>query len=71
MTALSTPAPKEYDRRDQQELRNELGRRDDNYHKKDAHIECRRGTGVILTDTATGTRYLLTVASGAVALTAL
>ena len=65
------PAPSAYNQRDQQELRNEVTRRDDLYHKKDRHIECRRGTGIILTDTATGTRYLLTVASGAVALTSL
>lgn len=60
-----------YNQKAQQELINEIERRDDNYHKKEGHLECRRSTGVILTDTATGTRYLLQVTSGAVALTAL
>jgi hypothetical protein len=65
------PAPATYSQRAQQELQNELDRRDDQTHKREAHIECRRGTGVILSDTVTGTRYLLQITSGAVALTAL
>lgn len=70
MTALSA-APAKYDPREEQENRNELGRRDDNYHKKNAHIEVGKDQGVIFKDTVTGTRYLVRVTSGALALTAL
>lgn len=66
-----TPAPAAYNQRDQQEFRNEMNRRDDKYHKNDRHVEVGKDRGVIWTDTVTGTRYRVTVASGAFVLTAL
>ena len=64
-------APAQYSQRSEQEFRNRLEQRDDNTHKRDRHLEGVRGTGIILTDTATGGRYLIEVTSGALALTAL
>lgn len=66
------PAPGAYSQRDQQELRNELERRDEQNHKRDGHLEVRSGAYIILTDTdGTGARYSITVASGVLTLTAL
>lgn len=46
-------------------------KRDTSDHKRDTDIELGRGHRLILTDTVTGARFALTVASGAVVLTAL
>lgn len=65
------PAPAAYSQRDQQELRNELDRRDDMNVKKDRDHEYRAGTAFIMTDTDDGARYRVTIESGALVLTAL
>lgn len=65
------PAPNEYSRQEQQQLRNELDRRDLNNHKKDKHLEIRPGMHIQMTD-ANGQAYSITVSTaGALVVTAL
>ena len=75
MTAPSVPkfapAPGEYDRRDQQEFRNELERRDGVNLKADRHVQLRKGVAIRVYDTVTGEPYEITVASGALVVTPL
>ena len=64
-------APLTYSQNDQQVMRNELERRDDETHKRGKHLDIRVGTYVIMTS-PDGTRYSVTVSNaGALVVTAL
>jgi hypothetical protein len=67
---LGTP-PQQYDLNDQAQMRAAIEQADGQSHKKTGNIEVGAKKSVILTDTVTGHRYALTVASGALTLTAL
>lgn len=64
-------AQKAYDAENENRTRQTIELADGQNHKRGHDIEAGRGAGLILTDTVTGTRYRLTVASGSVALTSL
>jgi len=63
--------PPAYDQPNEVAWRQAVRDADDANHKRDTDIELGRGRRLILTDTVTGTRYALTVASGALSLTAI
>lgn len=63
--------PTDYDQPNEVAWRQAVRDADEDNHKRDTDIEVGRGHRLILTDTATGRRYALTVASGTLALTAL
>lgn len=65
---LSRP-PAKYDVQDQSNLRDALSRADDQNRKKSQDIEIGANCRAIFTDTVTGARIAMTVASGVVALT--
>lgn len=65
------PAPAQYARDEEQQLRNELERRDDMNLKKDQHIAPQKGVAIRLYDTVTGEQVEVTVASGALVVTPL
>ena len=67
---LPTPQDK-YDPLNEAQMRAILEREDAGNHKKGRAIEVGANVPVILTDTVTGSRYSLTVASGSLVLTAL
>lgn len=69
MNLPTTPAT--YDRENEARAREAIVNEDAMNHKKMQDIEVGKNCRVIFVDTVTGTRYALTVASGAVALTAL
>lgn len=58
------PAPSQYSAFDQQTMRRTLDERDIEAHKKGRDIEIGKNCRAIFTDTVTGTRYALTIASG-------
>ena len=61
-------APDKYDKVNEQSMRNKLAQEDDRNVKQNTEWNAVR---LVLTDTVTGTRYNVTVASGAIALVAL
>lgn len=61
-------APAQYSQKDQAELRKALADADRRYAKQDGEANMAR---LVLTDTVTGARYNVTVASGALTLVAL
>lgn len=63
--------PAKYERDNEARFRSQAAQDDARNHKRQADIEVGKGCRVVLVDTVTGTRYALTVASGALALTAL
>ena len=71
MAQQLNPAPQQYSAFDQQTMRRTLDERDLENHKKQRDIEIGKNCRAIFTDTVTGTRYAMTVVSGAVTLTAL
>lgn len=71
MAQQLNPAPQQYSAFDQQTMRRTLDERDLEAHKKGRDIEIGKSCRAIFTDTVTGTRYAMTVASGVVTLTAL
>lgn len=64
-------APKQYERENEALFRSKVAQEDDATHKRGRDIEVGKGCRVIFVDTVTGTRYAVTVTSGALALTAL
>lgn len=64
-------APKQYDRENEALFRSKVAQGDDATHKRGRDIEVGKGCRLIFVDTATGTRYAVTVASGALTLTSL
>lgn len=62
--------PTAYDQSNEVAWRQAVRDADDENHKRDTDIEVGRGHRLVLTDTVTGTRYALTLASGMVVLTA-
>lgn len=66
--SLPSPPPK-YDLQDQSRTRGEIERLDGQNHKKTNDIEVGSKKRVIFTDTVTGHRYALTIASGALTVT--
>lgn len=66
---MNLPAPGEkYDPTNEAQTRATLEREDARNHKRGEAIEVGAGVPVILTDTVTGSRYSLTVASGSLVL---
>lgn len=69
---MNLPPPGEkYDANNEAQMRAILEREDARNHKKGEAIEVGANVPLILTDTATGTRYSLTVVSGVLTLAAL
>jgi hypothetical protein len=69
---MNLPAPTpDYDPQNEAQTRATLETEDAGNHKKGKHIEVGAGSYLILTDTVTGARMSLTLASGALTLTAL
>lgn len=64
-------APAQYSQRSEQQFRDDVARELARRHTTLQDVEIGRDVRAIFTDTATGTRYALTVASGALTLTAL
>lgn len=64
-------APAKYDLADQARLRATIERADDANFKRGQDVELQPGQRLILPDTVTGDRYLITVASGVLTATAL
>lgn len=63
--------PEKYDRTNEAQTRDTLATVDAENHKKFRDLEVGQNCRVIFVDTVTGTRYAMSIASGAVALTAL
>ena len=63
--------PSVYSPGNEAQTRAQLETEDRKNHKKFTDIEIGKGCRAIFTDTVTGTRYAMTIASGAVTLTAL
>lgn len=64
-------APQQYDRQNEALFRAQVAQEDGASHKRGRDIEVGKGCRIIFVDTVTGTRYAVTVASGALTLTAL
>jgi hypothetical protein len=64
-------SPEKYERANEAQARDVISQADEENHKKQRNIEVGQGCRVIFFDTVTGTRYAMSVASGAVVLTAL
>lgn len=64
-------SPFQYDRGNEAQARDVIVQADAENHKKQRDIEIGKGCRAIFFDTVTGTRYAMSIASGAVVLTAL
>lgn len=64
-------APTNYNLKDQSQLRREIDAADKQNRKKQQDVEIARGERLIMTDEVTGFRYVVSVQSGALVLTAL
>ncbi len=64
-------APVDYNLKDQSQLRREIDAADKLNRKKQQDVEVARGERLIMTDEVTGFRYVVSIQSGSLTLTAL